>query len=154
MWINLPCTADEVGPLKWGLMWMFLGCGGCCWWCCEKLGGGEFIIRGGGSIWGRIGGERWAMWGGIRGWRGCWFSGRPCPWKGGGPLRREGWCCWDCICWWGWWERGIRDDGCKLQIDGEPERRKNQNNMSKEESDPVASSHTMTHVNSPSRPKQ
>lgn len=113
-WINLPCTEDDAGPLKWGLIWMFLGCGGCCWWCWGKLGGGELIIRGGGSIWGRIGGERWAMCRGMRGCRGCWASGRPCSWKGGGPLGREGWCCcWDCsCCWWGWWGRGIREDGC------------------------------------------
>lgn len=111
----LPCTEDDVGPLKWGLMWMFLGCWGGCWWCWGKLGGGELIIRGG-SIWGRIGGERCAMCGGMRGWRGwrgCWASGRPCSWKGGGPLGRKRWCCWDCTCWWwSWWGGGIREVGC------------------------------------------
>lgn len=46
---------------------MFLGCGGCSWWCCGKLGDGELIIRGGGSIWGRSGAERCVMCGGMRG---------------------------------------------------------------------------------------
>lgn len=115
LYIILPCTEDDVGPRKWGLMWMFLGCGGCCcwWWCWGKLGGGELIIRSGGSICGRSSGERCVTCEGMRGWRGCWASGRPCSWKEGGPLGRIGWCCWDCTgCWWRWWGGGIREDGC------------------------------------------
>lgn len=76
---HVPCTGVTTAPLKWGFMWMFLGCGG-------VTGGGVIITRGA-SIWGGTcmpcGGEGWC--GGCRGSSGC----RGCCWN---RLRMG--CCW------------------------------------------------------------
>ncbi len=101
----VPCTGEEEGPLKWGLMWMFLGwCCWCCWcWlgCACECRGGEFNKRGTCVSCCVLGPGEWWDRRGIISCSGCWGIGvpgsgnSPGPPLPLGPGRRDWW-------WWCW----------------------------------------------------
>lgn len=101
----VPCTGEEEGPLKCGLMWMFLGwCCWCCWcWlgCAFECRGGELNKRSPCVSCCVLGpGERWDRCG-INSCSGCWGIGAPGSGNSPGPPpplapgRRDWW-------WWCW----------------------------------------------------